>query len=77
MFKKSFNQKPKKRVCHFCAEKISYIDYKDTYLLRKYISERGKIQPALMTGVCSKHQRELTKAIKRARLASLLPFVTD
>ena len=53
------------------------IDYKDVARLRKYISERAKILPRRMSGTCAKHQRELTTAIKRARQAALLPYVTD
>ncbi len=64
----------KKKVCAFCAEKATSIDYKDVNKLRRYITEKGKILPARQTNVCAKHQRELAKAIKRARCAALLPF---
>ena len=67
----------KKKVCAFCTEKVEVIDYKDVARLRKYISERAKILPRRMSGTCAKHQRELTTAIKRARQASLLPYVSD
>ena len=67
----------RKKVCQFCAEKIDHIDYKDTARLRKYVSERGKIMPRRMSGVCAKHQRELAIAIKRARIVALLPYVAD
>ena len=66
----------RKKVCVFCG-KDNVIDYKDTAKLRKYISERGKILPRRMTGTCAKHQRELSTAIKRARIASLIPFKAD
>ena len=66
----------RKKVCYFCTEKDSYIDYKDS-MLKKYISERGKILPRRTTGVCAMHQRELTEAIKRARQVALLPYVLD
>ena len=67
----------KKKVCIFCADKVSFIDYKDTAKLRKFISERGKILPRRVSGTCAKHQREVNTAIKRARQAALLPFITD
>ena len=67
----------RKKVCVFCADKIDYIDYKETGKLRKFISERGKILPRRVSGTCAKHQRELNTAIKRARQAALLPYVTD
>ena len=64
----------RKKVCTFCVEKAESIDYKDVAKLRKFITEKGKILPRRMTGVCAKHQRELSAAIKRARQAALLPF---
>lgn len=65
-----------KKVCRFCANKAK-IDYKDADTLRHYTTERGKILPRRNTGTCSKHQRELASAIKRARNICLLPFVAD
>lgn len=67
----------RKKVCEFCKDKTLVIDYKDVAKLRKYITEKGKILPRRMTGVCSKHQKDLTTAIKRARIMALLPFVGD
>ena len=67
----------RKKVCIFCADKVDFIDYKDSGKLRKFISERGKILPRRISGTCAKHQRELNTAIKRARNLALLPFVTD
>ena len=67
----------RKKVCIFCADKVDFIDYKDSAKLRKFISERGKILPRRISGTCAKHQRELNTAIKRARQAALLPYVTD
>ena len=67
----------RKKVCPFCADKLLKIDYKDADLLGKYISERGKIMPKRMSGVCAIHQRELATAIKRARIVALLPYVRD
>ncbi|MEJ5189221.1 MAG: 30S ribosomal protein S18 [Breznakiellaceae bacterium] len=66
----------KKKVCKFCAQKAA-IDYKDADTLRRYTTERGKILPRRITGTCAKHQRELSTAIKRARILALLPFVAD
>ncbi len=66
----------RKKVCVFCGKDKS-IDYKDISLLRKYISERGKILPRRITGNCAKHQRELTVAIKRGRHLALLPYTQE
>ncbi|MFA7672769.1 MAG: 30S ribosomal protein S18 [Clostridia bacterium] len=70
-------RKPKKKVCQFCADKTESIDYKDVNKLKRMVSEKGKILPRRVTGTCSAHQRELTKAIKRARQIDLLPYVAD
>ena len=67
----------KKKVCAFCADGVTCIDYKDTARLRRFITEKGKILPARQTSTCAKHQRELTTAIKRARCVALLPFKAD
>lgn len=67
----------RKKVCAFCAEKVDEIDYKDAGRLRKYTSERAKILPRRVTGTCAKHQRQLTLAIKRARQVALLPYISD
>ena len=64
----------RKKVCVFCANPNEKIDYKDVAKLRKFISERGKILPARITGTCAKHQRALTQEIKRARVLAYLPF---
>ncbi len=72
--KKPIRKAPRRKVCAFCIEKADAIDYKDIAKLRKYITEKGKILPRRMTGVCAKHQRLLSTAIKRARVADLLPF---
>lgn len=68
---------PRKKVCNFCLDKVSYIDYKDIAKLKRYITEKGKIVPRRQTGTCAKHQRELTTAIKRARFMALIPYVGD
>jgi small subunit ribosomal protein S18 len=72
--KKPMRKAPRRKVCAFCVEKATAIDYKDTAKLKKFITEKGKMLPRRMTGVCAKHQRILASAIKRARLVALLPF---
>lgn len=67
----------RKKVCAFCVEKATEIDYKDVPKLKKYITERGKILPRRISGTCAKHQRTLTEAIKRSRNIALLPFTTE
>lgn len=67
----------RRKVCYFKANKIEKIDYKDVDLLRKFISERGKILPRRVTGTSAKYQRKLTTAIKRARQMALLPYTTE
>ena len=72
------NTKPTKnqeKVCYFCTNNTDLVDYKDVILLRKFINTVGKIIPRKRTKVCSKHQRVVSKAIKRARVIGLLPFV--
>lgn len=67
----------RRKVCYFTANGITHIDYKDVDLLRKFVSERGKILPRRVTGTSSKYQRKLTRAIKRARQVALLPYVSE
>ena len=67
-------RKPKKKVCQFCKEKVSYVDYKDTTLLRKFISDRGKIRARRVTGVSVQEQRLIANAVKNAREMALLPY---
>jgi small subunit ribosomal protein S18 len=66
-----------RKVCAFCVDKVEHIDYKDPLKLRRYISDRGKIEPRRETGTCARHQRRLTVAIKRARHVALLPYTAD
>ncbi|MBI2304112.1 MAG: 30S ribosomal protein S18 [Chloroflexi bacterium] len=65
------------RVCAFCVEHADYVDYKDAAMLRRYLSDRGTIEPRRKTGVCARHQRLLSVALKRARHIALLPFTPD
>ena len=67
----------KKKVCRFCVDKADFIDYKKAEILAPFIQERGKILPRRMTGTCSRHQRWLTVAIKRAQNIALLPFAAE
>lgn len=71
------NRKGRKKVCAFCVDKVEAIDYKDVQKLRKFTSDRAKILPRRVTGTCARHQRELTTAIKRARIIALLPYTSD
>ena len=70
-------RKMRRKICNFCVDKATSVDYKDVVKLRKYITERGKIMPRRMSGVCTKHQRVLAIAIKRARIVALLPYVAE
>lgn len=67
----------KRRICAFCVEKTDHIDYKQYEVLRRYLTEHGRIRPRRQTGTCAKHQRGLAKAVKQARHLALLPFVVD
>ncbi len=69
-------RKLKKKVCVFCKDKTSYIDYKDTGLLRKFISDRGKIRARRVTGNCTQHQRDVATAVKNSREMALLPYTS-
>jgi small subunit ribosomal protein S18 len=70
-------RRPRRKSCRFCQDHVVAIDYKDYNRIRTFVSERGKIVPSRMTGTCASHQRELTKAIKRARNIALLPFAAN
>jgi small subunit ribosomal protein S18 len=70
-------KKAKRKVCYFTVQKIDFIDYKNVALLRRFVSERGKILPRRTTGTSARYQRMLTTAIKRAREIALLPFVAE
>ncbi len=70
-------RRKKRKQCNFCADKIEVIDYKDISRLRRYITERGKILPRRITGNCAHHQRQLTVAIKNARIMALLPYSSE
>lgn len=67
----------RRKICVFCADRVGYIDFKDVARLRKFVNDRGKIVPRRATGNCARHQRQVTAAIKRARIVALLPFVAE
>jgi small subunit ribosomal protein S18 len=73
---KGWQKKIKRKVCIFCKEKIDYVDYKDLGLLRKFVSDRGKIRARRVTGNCAQHQRDVASAVKNAREMALLPYST-
>ena len=76
----AYNKRPRtgrKKVCYFTKNNITYIDYKDVELLKKFVSPNGKIIPRRVTGTSAKYQRMLATAIKRAREMALLPYVAD
>lgn len=75
--KSRFGDKRRKRHCRFCENHIDVIDYRDDRLLRRFVTERGKIIPRRISGTCAKHQRTLTTCIKRARHLAILPFVAE
>ena len=71
------NVRGRVKVCRFCEDKAFCIDYKDDRLLRRFVTERGKVIPRRMTGTCARHQRQLTSAIKRARNIAVLPYASE
>ena len=71
---KGWQKKQRKKICIFCKSKATYVDYKDVTLLRKFISDRGKIRARRVSGNCAQHQREVASAVKNAREMALLPY---
>jgi small subunit ribosomal protein S18 len=71
---KAWQKKGKRKVCIFCKDRIDYVDYKDVMVLRKFVSERGKIRARRVTGNCVQHQRDVASAVKNAREMALLPY---
>jgi small subunit ribosomal protein S18 len=67
----------KKKYCKLCLEKVGYVDYKDEKRLGRFITDRGKIVPRRVSGTCARHQKQITVAVKRARVLALLPFTSD
>lgn len=70
-----YARQPRRKYCQFCKDNSKYIDYKDVQLLRKYMTDRGKIKPRRVTGACTQHQHDVAVAIKRAREMALLPYI--
>jgi len=77
LYDRKKNNRFKKRICRFCANKETVIDYKATDTLKHYISDTGKIEPRRLTGTCAKHQRKLSTEIKKARQMALLPYIQE
>jgi small subunit ribosomal protein S18 len=77
LLKRDRGRKPKKKICSFCVDKIETVDYKQYEKLKRFITERGKILPRRISGNCAGHQRQLTQAVKRARIMALLPFTSE
>ncbi len=75
--KRDRGRKPKKKICSYCVDKIEFVDYKQYEKLKRFITERGKILPRRISGNCARHQRQLTRAVKRARNMALLPFTSE
>lgn len=75
--KRDKGRKPKKKICSYCVEKIETVDYKQYEKLKRFVTERGKILPRRISGNCARHQRQLTQAIKRARVMALLPYTSE
>ncbi len=67
----------RKKICRFCDNKITYLDYKDERMLRRFTNDRGKLLPRRITGNCAIHQRELTTAVKRGRIMAILAFASE
>ncbi|NLA27347.1 MAG: 30S ribosomal protein S18 [Firmicutes bacterium] len=70
-------RRPKRKICSFCVDKVELVDYKQYEKLKRFLTERGKILPRRISGNCARHQRQLTRAIKRARIMALLPFTSE
>lgn len=69
-----YQKQPRRKYCQFCKDEVGYVDYKDEQMLRKYVTDRGKIKPRRVTGACTRHQRDIAAAVKRAREMALLPY---
>lgn len=72
-----FRTKRRRKVCRFCENKINYIDHKDDRIMRRFVTDRGKIVPRRISGNCAKHQRKLNTAIKRGRHLAIMPFASE
>lgn len=70
-------RKPKKKICSYCVDKVESVDFKQYEKLKRFVTERGKVLPRRISGNCARHQRQLTRAIKKARIMALLPFTSE
>jgi small subunit ribosomal protein S18 len=70
-------RKPKKKICSYCVDKVESVNYKQYEKLKRFVTERGKVLPRRISGNCARHQRQLTRAIKKARIMALLPFTSE
>lgn len=68
---------PRKKICKLCADRVPYVDYKDEKRLQRAITERGKIVPRRVSGNCARHQSQITRAVKRARVLAMIPFTAE
>jgi small subunit ribosomal protein S18 len=75
--RKEFGAKRRRKVCRFCEDQVKRISYLDERVLRRFVTERGKIVPRRISGNCALHQRMLTRSIKRARHLAIMPFVSE
>ena len=75
--KRDFGAKRRKKICRFCEDNIRYISHMDERVLRRFVTERGKLVPRRISGNCAVHQRALTTAVKRARIMAIMPFVSE
>ena len=74
---RDYGGRKRKKICRFCENKISYIDFKDERMMRRFVTDRGKIVPRRISGNCAKHQRKLTTAIKRGRHMAIMAFASE
>lgn len=72
-----YSKQPRRKHCQFCKDEVDFVDYKDTQLLRKFVTDRGKIKPRRVTGACVQHQRDIATAVKRARIMALMPYTVS
>ena len=72
-----YAKQPRRKYCQFCKDEVDFVDYKDTQLLRKFVTDRGKIKPRRVTGACVQHQRDIATAVKRARIMALMPYTVS
>jgi len=77
MAREGSSRAPKKKYCKLCFEKVTFVDYKDARKLQRFVTDRGKIVPRRVSGSCARHQAQIMRAVKRARVLALLPYTND